>query len=475
MNDIIIFWGAGKIGGDILKFWHLHGMNPDYFCDSNFDKNGQFYEGIEVIDTSRIEDFNSVIIFVTAYCFEEIYNQIKKKGYNNVRNIINASCYLSFEMLLYIYKMKNINIGMPIYEKRRLIMDFTYGTELGGVQTWCYQQEKILKQIGTECEFLMPDNRTSDCEKRECVYVSHNNELTKYDNYVDSFVKHILVSNAGVVVINFPREIMLASMIVKKLFKPDLKIIAVVHNDDDIYYEIYGKYREVINAWFVISDKINQKVQNLGINRSNIYKLKWKIYEIAEQNKYLDDYNNENMRIRIGYAGRIVKIQKRVDNIISLAVALNQRELNYEISIAGSGEDEEYLKKEIMNKGLDQRVKCLGMIEHSKIADFWKYQDIYLSCSDFEGHSISQCEAMAMGTVPVVTDTSGARDDIVDGVNGFILPIGDIECMADRIDFLAHNPGKLREMSEKCIEYIKHENNLVDEKKFWMNIWRIIA
>lgn len=30
-----------------------------------------------------------------------------------------------------------------------------------------------------------------------------------------------------------------------------------------------------------------------------------------------------------------------------------------------------------------------------KIRDFWQEWDIYFSCSDWEGHSISQCEGIA--------------------------------------------------------------------------------
>ena len=88
------------------------------------------------------------------------------------------------------------------------------------------------------------------------------------------------------------------------------------------------------------------------------------------------------------------------------------------------------------------------MIDKKDMKNFWDRQDVYLSCSDWEGHSISQGEGIASGAVPVVTDVSGARDDIVDGVTGFIVPIGDWEKLSEKICFLSHNRDVLRKMSK---------------------------
>ena len=472
MKETVVFWGAGKIGKEILDFWHLHSLAPDYFCDSNTDRVGTIYEDVEIIDKRRIRDFESVIIFITVYDASSILEVINSENFHNIIKVIRASSYINFDMLTYIYRRKEtIQISDSEYDYKHAVMDFTYGTELGGVQTWCYQQVDAFNQLGIDCDFLMPDNRISTCDFQSCVCAATSNSYTRYDNYVDSYIGFMLNNPAGVYIINFPREIMIAAMIIKKLFRPKIKIIAIIHNDDDIYYKTYNEYKEYIDEWIVISDQIEKTVLNMDINSSKIHRLRWVIG--AEKDLYLEHKEKSDCnKIQIGYAGRIVIEQKRIDRLINLALLLKARDVDFELTIAGTGESEEYLKTEIINNNLEKHVKYVGLINHNEIFDYWRGQDIYISCSDYEGHSISQCEAMAAGAVPVVTDTSGARDDIDDGKNGYIVSIGDLNAMVEKIVYLKDNPGKLKVMSEKCIDHILEGNKSVDEKNFWMNIWR---
>lgn len=90
-----------------------------------------------------------------------------------------------------------------------------------------------------------------------------------------------------------------------------------------------------------------------------------------------------------------------------------------------------------------------------------------ISCSEWEGHSISQAEAMAEGAVPVITDVSGARDDVTDGYNGFVVEIGDIETMAEKIVYLYHNPAILKQMGMRAHDTIYRRQNNMDQGAFW--------
>lgn len=82
-------------------------------------------------------------------------------------------------------------------------------------------------------------------------------------------------------------------------------------------------------------------------------------------------------------------------------------------------------------------------MDRSNISTFWKNQDICVSTSGFEGRSHSIIEGMGNGAVPIVTATSGVRKDITDGVNGYIVSLGDYHTLAEQIEYLAQYRERL--------------------------------
>lgn len=68
---------------------------------------------------------------------------------------------------------------------------------------------------------------------------------------------------------------------------------------------------------------------------------------------------------------------------------------------------------------------------------------MYVLSSDYEGISNSMLEAMALGIPVVATDCpiGGSRMYIKDGVNGFLVPVGDAEALAGAMGRLADEPA----------------------------------
>ena len=247
------------------------------------------------------------------------------------------------------------------------------------------------------------------------------------------------------------------------LFLNNFNIIFVIHNDEEIYYDRYIEWKNGANSWLSISNKIEKRILNSGISPDKIRRVQWKIQ--SEVRRKRSDL------FHIGFAGRLTK-QKRVDMIISVAEILRQRGLRFLLEVAGKGEEEEVLTREINERGLSSCVKYLGLIPHNEIKGFWVRQDVCLSCSDYEGHSISIYEAMACGVVPVVTDVSGVKDDVTDGVNGFVVPVGDIERIVSRIEILYGDLLLLEKMSECCFALVSKRNDEINETLLWKEVLR---
>jgi len=95
--------------------------------------------------------------------------------------------------------------------------------------------------------------------------------------------------------------------------------------------------------------------------------------------------------------------------------------------------------------GIRDRVHILGHVDARDV--LWA-SDVKVLASEREGFGIAVVEAMACGVVPVRTPVEGATDQIDDGVNGLLFPVGDDAALADHLRFLMDHPDQRRRMGE---------------------------
>lgn len=103
----------------------------------------------------------------------------------------------------------------------------------------------------------------------------------------------------------------------------------------------------------------------------------------------------------------------------------------YSLHIYGVGPEEEKLREMIETLHLGDRVFLDGMAYDvvQKVAN----AKVFALTSNFEGLSNALIEAMCVGTCCIATDspTYGNRDLIENGVNGFIIPMNNSDCLAE--------------------------------------------
>ncbi len=81
--------------------------------------------------------------------------------------------------------------------------------------------------------------------------------------------------------------------------------------------------------------------------------------------------------------------------------------------------------------------------------------DISLSSSRQEGLPINLIEAMAIGNAIVATDVRGNNDLVIDGKNGFLVPLNDSKAMAECIMKLYSNPNLINDFKKRNLEMVK--------------------
>ncbi len=115
--------------------------------------------------------------------------------------------------------------------------------------------------------------------------------------------------------------------------------------------------------------------------------------------------------------------------------------------LAGEGELTESIRDQARELGLEHDAIFLGRCE--KLAELFAVSDVCVLSSKAEGFSNSILEYMAAARPVVATDVGGAREAIVEGETGYLVPSGDDATMADRIISLLREPEKARAMGEQ--------------------------
>lgn len=142
---------------------------------------------------------------------------------------------------------------------------------------------------------------------------------------------------------------------------------------------------------------------------------------------------------RVLYVGRVVP-SKGVQDLVNAyrALGLHNSELRVVGSIHSSMAD-------ILRDASDV-VSYHGHVSMSELVQEYANASVVVLPSYTEGSSLVVYEAMACGKPVIITTNCGAVAE--DGVHGFVLRPGNVEALADRIQFLHKNEAIGREMGE---------------------------
>ncbi len=116
------------------------------------------------------------------------------------------------------------------------------------------------------------------------------------------------------------------------------------------------------------------------------------------------------------------------------------------LKILGDGPDKQGLQYTILRLGIQDAVTLEGQKPQDEVIKNLQAADIYISTSAAEGLSNAVLEAVACGLPVIAFDCEGMSEVIDNGHNGFIVPFGDIESMAEKVGLLYNNRKMLKTM-----------------------------
>jgi glycosyltransferase involved in cell wall biosynthesis len=95
-------------------------------------------------------------------------------------------------------------------------------------------------------------------------------------------------------------------------------------------------------------------------------------------------------------------------------------------------------QKQIQELGSQPYDKNIELVAASRFLLSWTWTD---------GTPTSVIEAMAVGTIPIVSDTAPNREWVEDGVNGILVPLDDLPALYRKVEEALHLPeSKIQQM-----------------------------
>jgi alpha-maltose-1-phosphate synthase len=102
-----------------------------------------------------------------------------------------------------------------------------------------------------------------------------------------------------------------------------------------------------------------------------------------------------------------------------------------------------------------ENVEMLGSVTQSRLADLMSTSHVMVLPSIEEGLALVQGQALACGCPVLASTNTGGEDLFTDGVEGFIVPVRDVEALTDRMQRLADDPALQQRMSEAALRRVR--------------------
>ena len=148
--------------------------------------------------------------------------------------------------------------------------------------------------------------------------------------------------------------------------------------------------------------------------------------------------------IVVGMVGRLVA-EKGYPELFEAAVRLGD---GYTVLAIGpeDADKPDALPSDLLDAGVAAGVRLLGM--RTDMDQLYRAMDLLVLPSHREGFPRAAMEAAAMKLPVVATDIRGCREVVEEGVNGFLIPVGNPAALTAAIRRLGEDPGMRKRMGE---------------------------
>jgi glycosyltransferase involved in cell wall biosynthesis len=153
----------------------------------------------------------------------------------------------------------------------------------------------------------------------------------------------------------------------------------------------------------------------------------------------------------------LIKPGKGQEDLLRAARILATRNLDFRVCFAGAVESESLyqdLRSFVAAHGLEDRAVFLGELDQEAIRNWYALSSVVVLPTYSEGLGRVLLEAQAMQKPVVAYDCGGVGEAVLPNETGFLVKTGDVQALADRIDFLFKNEAERVRMGKQGREFV---------------------
>jgi len=230
-------------------------------------------------------------------------------------------------------------------------------------------------------------------------------------------------------------------------------VVGVVHSDDPQHYEHVGRLGKYWNKIVCVSQtvadgtvernpELRDRVSTIPIGVSIPDTKPQRIWE-------------PNQPLKVLYAGVFRQSQKRILDLPQIVQHCLKLNVPIHLTIAGGGPDQQNLVDACQPFVEQELIKFIGIVPHAQMPELLKQHDVFIMTSAFEGMPNALIEAMGQGCIPVATNIkSGIPELVKDGVNGYLVSVGDVDAFAQRLATLQKDVDLREHFSEQAYQTV---------------------
>ena len=234
----------------------------------------------------------------------------------------------------------------------------------------------------------------------------------------------------------------------------ELPIVTTLHGTDITLVGSHPFYKTAVTFSINKSDAVTSVSQSLKEDTQRLFNTKKDITVIPnfiDLDKHKPTIKNCQRDVLAMPDERVIthisnfRSVKRIPDVIHIFNAI-QKEIPSKLMMIGEGPEREKAEQLCTELNIENKVVFLG--NSNEVNKILCFSDLFLLPSETESFGLSALEAMASG-VPVVSSNSGGLPEVnINGVSGFLSPVGDI-----------------KSMSQNAIHILKNKTNLEVYKK----------
>ena len=108
-----------------------------------------------------------------------------------------------------------------------------------------------------------------------------------------------------------------------------------------------------------------------------------------------------------------------------------------------------------------------------EIEKYYRAADLFVLCSSREGLPLALLEAMATGLPCIASKLQGITDTLIDhGVNGLLVPVGDVAALEDAIRSLLQDPTRAQKLGKRARQTVDERHSIKQTSVYYLEAYQ---